>query len=60
MLLIVLSCPFYGVTPERFNSSLGHGGRGSVRSRGKDGVDTQSANQIDALRGTRQRFSGMQ
>ena len=44
---------------ERQKAIVGHGGCGSVRSRGQDGVDTQSLSTISTLRDTRQRIPAM-
>ncbi len=44
---------------ERQGRIIGHGGCGSARSRGQDGLDTQSLNKISTLRDTRQRIPDM-
>ena len=50
---------FNGWKIERQKAIVGHGGCGSVRSRGQDGFDTQSLSDISTLRDTRQRIPAM-
>jgi haloacid dehalogenase-like hydrolase len=49
----------HGWQTERLDRIVGHGGCGSVRSRGQDGFDTQSLSPINALCDTRQRIAAM-